>query len=168
MPFSRMADFSHNWAKQYTLFAPIGQIRRQSQCRDVTFAGPKKTTNLLRTTTSVPHAGVGNRIRTAAVAREDPCANYDLKDRTSPNYEQSDTVHCLLGNILISKCKRGNFHTSYHSNETIMGKGKRRPCCVRQLLYMSHNKTVTCKSTLSIRLDFKVNIDRSAREHMSD
>ena len=42
-----------------------------------TFAGPKKTTNLFRTTTSLPHAGVGNRIRTAAVAREDPCANYD-------------------------------------------------------------------------------------------
>ena len=35
--------------------------RRQSQCRDVTFAGPKETTNLLRATTSLPHAGVGNR-----------------------------------------------------------------------------------------------------------
>ena len=30
-----------------------------------------------QTTTSLPHAGVGNRIRTAAVAREDSFANYD-------------------------------------------------------------------------------------------
>ena len=70
-PFRRMADFSHNWAKIHVI--------RTSMSIDSpnTFAGPKKTTNLLRTTTFLPHAGIGNRIRTAAVAREDPCANYD-------------------------------------------------------------------------------------------
>ena len=72
-PFRRMSDFSHKWAKniryshQYVKYVDSPN----------TFAGPKKTTNLLRTTTSLPHAGVGNRIRTAVVAREDPCANYD-------------------------------------------------------------------------------------------
>ena len=55
------------------------QVRRQSKCRDVTFAGPKQTTDLLRATTSQPHAGVGNRIRTATVDRVDPCVNYDLQ-----------------------------------------------------------------------------------------
>ena len=144
-PFPRMADFSQNRAKNHTLFAPIGQIRRQSQCRDVTFAGPKKTTNLLRATTSLPHAGVGNRIQTAAFAREDPCANYDLKDRMSPNYERSGTVHCFLGNILISKSKRGNFHTTHHSKwnnnmKESLHDCSRHPWCVRQLPYMSQNK----------------------------
>ena len=41
--FPWMADVSHNWAKKYTLFALISQVRRQSQCHDVRFAGPKKT-----------------------------------------------------------------------------------------------------------------------------
>ena len=41
-------------------------------------------------------------------------SNYRLKDRMAPNYERSNTVHCFLGNIVISKSKRGNFHTSYH------------------------------------------------------
>ena len=91
--FPRVADFSHNWAKKYTLFALISQVRQQSQCHDVRFAGPKKTISLLRATISLSHAGFANRIRTAAVAREDPCANYDLKDRMSPNFERSDTVH---------------------------------------------------------------------------
>ena len=76
------------------LFAQTGQIRRQSPCRDVTFA--KKTNNLLRATTSLPHVDVGNRIQTVAVARVDPCANCDLKDRMSPNYERSDTVLILF------------------------------------------------------------------------
>ena len=68
-----MADFSHNWAKntryshQYVKYVDSPN----------TFAGPKKITNLLQTTTSLPHTDVGNRIRTTAVAREDPCANYD-------------------------------------------------------------------------------------------
>ena len=34
----------------FTLFAPIGQMGRQSQCCDVTFAGPKKTTDLFPAT----------------------------------------------------------------------------------------------------------------------
>ena len=136
--------------------------RRQSQCRDVTFAGPKKTTNLY------PVVGIGLpvgstlvvsptyepqhyktnkmtctpvdspnavtlhlpdrkrpptyferplptcrcRESTAAVAREDPCANDDLKDRMSPNYERPDTVtvHCFQGNILM---RQFSYHTSF-------------------------------------------------------
>ena len=31
------------------------------------------------------------------------------------NYELPDTLHCFLGNTLISKCKRGNFHTHRHT-----------------------------------------------------
>ena len=38
-------------------------------------------------------------------ARTQGCANYEL----------SDTDHCFLGNILISKCKRGNYHTHRHT-----------------------------------------------------
>ena len=68
-----MADFSHNWAKNTRYLHQYVKYVDSSN----TFAGQKKTTNLRRTTTSLPHAGVGNRIRTAAIAREDPCANYD-------------------------------------------------------------------------------------------
>ena len=38
-------------------------------------------------------------------ARTQGCANYEL----------SDTDHCFLGNILISKYKRGSFHTHKHT-----------------------------------------------------
>ena len=68
-----MADFSYNWAKNTRYYH---QYVRYVDSPN-TFAGPKKTTNPLRTTTSLPHAGVGNRIRAAAIAREDPCINYD-------------------------------------------------------------------------------------------
>ena len=84
--------------------------------------------------------------------------NHDLKDRMSPNYERSDTVHCFLGNILISKCKRGNFHTIHHSKRNnnmkeYLHNCNKRPWCVRQLPY---NRDW---------LDLNVNIDGSAREH---
>ena len=72
-PFPRMADFSHNWAKNTRYSHQYVKYVNSPN----SFAGPKKTTNLLRTTISLLHAGVGNRIRTAAVAREDPFANYD-------------------------------------------------------------------------------------------
>ena len=107
--FPRMADFSHNWAKKYMLFAPISQVRRQSQCRDVTFAGPKKTTRLLRATTSLPNAGAGIESGPKQMHAR-TCANYDLKDTMSPNFERSDTVHWLYVIFFW-----GNFHTTHHS-----------------------------------------------------
>ena len=146
-----MADFYHNWAKKYMLFAPIGQIRRHSQCH-VTLRLPDRKTNLLQAITSLPHAGVGNRIRTAAVAREDPCANYDLKDRMSPNYERSDTVHCFLGNILTSKCERSSFHTCTTQNETIIGNNLFMTAVGARGAYDSYPICLTIRHTCKSRL----------------
>ena len=61
-PFPRMAGFSHNWAKNTRYSQQFVKYVDSPN----TFAGPKKTINLLRTTNSLPHSGVGNRIRTAA------------------------------------------------------------------------------------------------------
>ena len=122
----RKSYFSHNYAKKK-------HVIRINRSNTSTVPMPPN-----RPTTSLPHTGVGNRIRTAAVARRTPALIMILKDRMSPNYERPDTVPCFLGNILISKCKRGNFHTSYHSKwnnnrKESLHDCKRRPWCVRQL-----------------------------------
>ena len=83
----------------------------------------------------------------------------------SPNYERSDTFHCFLGNILISKCKRGNII----QNETIIGKNLFMNAKDARGAYDSYPICITirhtCKSRLAIRLDLNVNTDGSAGEH---
>ena len=77
-------------------------------------------------------------------ARTQGCANYDFKDKMSPNYELPDTIHCFLGNKQMQKRQFSYTHHSKWNNNR-----KSRPWCVRQLPYICLTIRHTCKSRLT-------------------
>ena len=140
-----MADFSTPGLKIYVIRT---QVKYVDSPNAVTLRLPDRKKTYHQPTSS-DHFPATCRCRESQQlhARTKGCANYDLKDEMSPNYELSDTVHCLLGTILISKCKRGNFHTYIIQNETMIGKNffliaiVARKLRTTATLCMSHNKT---------------------------
>ena len=145
-PFPRMADFFHNWAKN-TRYSHQ-KVKYVDSSNTLRLPDRKKTPTYFERPLPchMPLTGIESGPQQLH-ARTQGCANYDFKVRMYPNYELSDAVHSFLGNILISKCKRGNFHTHIIQNETIIGKkffmiaivarGAYDSCPI----YMSHNNT---------------------------
>ena len=120
-PFPRMADFSHNWAKTHVI--------RTNRSNTSTVPMPWRyvcRTEKDHQLTPSDHFPATCRCQESSPDRSrctrGTLCNHDLKDRMSPNYERSDTVHCLLGNILISNAKEAIFIPYIIQNETIIWK----------------------------------------------